>query len=139
MQRVTDDTVTLSDGTMIPEGTYTVVASTRMRDPEVYLNPGTFDAYRSLRLRETSDQETYAQATTPSPEHLGWGLGKHACPGRALVVTVIKITLCHILMKYDLKLRDGIRPQPLRLGFVFAANGSTEIIIRRRKGPSSAW
>lgn len=139
MQRIAQDTVTLSDGTTIPKDSCTVVASTRMRDPGVYSDPETFDAYRFLKLRQTSDQETYAQATTPSPEHMGWGLGKHACPGRALVVTEIKIALCHILMKYDIKLRDGIRPQPARHGIVFAADGSTEIMIRRRKDYSSMW
>lgn len=139
MQRIAEDTVTLSDGTTIPKGSCTVVASTRMRDPAVYSDPETFDAYRFLKLRQTSDQETYAQATTPSPEHMGWGLGKHACPGRALVVTEIKVALCHILLKYDIKLREGIRPQPARHGIVFAADGSTEIMIRRRKDYNSTW
>ncbi|KAI9035511.1 cytochrome P450 [Aspergillus affinis] len=96
-------------------------------------DPDRFDAYRSVRLRQTAGKERYAQVTTPSPEHLAWGFGKHACPGRNLVVTEIKIALVHILLKYDLQLVDGLRPQPVKNGIVMSANSTAAVWVRRRQ------
>ncbi|KAH8422248.1 cytochrome P450 [Aspergillus melleus] len=133
MQRISTDPITLSDGTRIPRNSYTIVSADRRLDANVYPDPDTFDAYRSVRLRQTAGKETYAQVTTPSPEHLAWGFGKHACPGRNLVVTEIKIALAHILLKYDLQLVDGLRPQPLKHGIVLSANSTAVISVRRRE------
>lgn len=139
MQRISTEPITLSDGTRIPRDSYTIVSADRRLDPRVYANSDTFDAYRSLRQRHMAGKETYAQVTTPSPEHLAWGFGKHACPGRNLVVTEIKIALVHILMKYDLKLGDGGRPKPLKHGIVLAANSTAAILVRRRGDDASLF
>lgn len=96
--------------------------------------PDTFDPYRFLTLRQTApDKETYAQATTPSPDHMGWGLGKHACPGRNLVLTEIKIALCHIPLKYEFQLPGDVRPRPSLFGIFFASDASADVTVRRRK------
>ncbi|PLB46342.1 cytochrome P450 [Aspergillus steynii IBT 23096] len=126
------DAIVLSDGTRIPRDSYIIVSADRRFNPDVYPNPATFDAYRSMKLRQTAGKETHAQVNTPSPEHLAWGLGKHACPGRNLVVTEIKIALCHILLKYDIKLMDNVRPPPVKNGIAMSANSTAAILVRRR-------
>ncbi|CDM29941.1 Cytochrome P450 [Penicillium roqueforti FM164] len=34
-------------------------------------------------MRDVPGQQTVAQIVAPSPIHLGWGFGQHACPGRS--------------------------------------------------------
>jgi hypothetical protein len=41
------------------------------------------------------------------PDSLEFGHGSHACPGRFFAVNVLKAIVAHLLLKYDLKLRDG--------------------------------
>lgn len=133
MRRLARKTVTLSDGTTIRKGTSIFVSGERMWDPKVYPNPNEFDAYRFLRLRETPGNETSAQLVSVSPQHLGFGLGKHACPGRFFAANEIKIALCHILLKYDFRLAEGSQPEILSMGSEISANPFTKLQIRRRE------
>ncbi|RAL14686.1 cytochrome P450 [Aspergillus homomorphus CBS 101889] len=138
MQRITHSNVTLSDGTRIDKDSSVIVSATRMWDPKVYANPETFDAYRSLRAKQASGNHRNSQAVTPTPEHLVWGLGKYACPGRFFAVAEIKIILLHILLDYDLKVADGACTSPVSSGFSFRSNPNVEMFVRRRReGPSS--
>lgn len=42
---------------------------------------------------------------------LWWvGIGRHACPGRLFAVCHIKISLCHMLLKYDWRFVLGADP-----------------------------
>ncbi|PLB49717.1 cytochrome P450 [Aspergillus steynii IBT 23096] len=133
MRRLATKTVTLSDGTTIPKGTSIFVSSKRMWDPEIYPNPGTFDAYRFLRLRETPGNENSSQLVSVSPEHFGFGLGKHACPGRFFAANEIKIALCHILLKYDFRLEEGSQPEIMKMGSEISADHFARLQIRRRE------
>nr|AWM98774.1 steroid 11-alpha-hydroxylase [Aspergillus ochraceus] len=132
MRRLAMKTVTLSDGTVILKGTSIFVSGEQMWDPEVYPDPDTFDAYRFLRLRETPGSETSAQLVSVSPQHLGFGLGKHACPGRFFAANEIKIALSHILLKYDFRLPAGTTPQHIYMGAEVAADPFAKLEIRRR-------
>jgi cytochrome P450 len=133
MRRLALEDIKLSDGTLIPKGSSLLVSSHKMWDPDVYPNPETFDPYRFLRLRDTPGHETSAQLVSPSPEHLGFGYGKHACPGRFFAANEVKIALCHILLKYDFKLPDGYTPTVRRRGISLSADPSAKLVIRRRQ------
>jgi hypothetical protein len=124
MRRLALEDIKLSDGTLIPKGSSLLVSSHKMWDPDVYPNPETFDPYRFLRLRDTPGHETSAQLVSPSPEHLGFGYGKHACPGRFFAANEVKIALCHILLKYDFKLPDGYTQTVRRRGISLSADPS---------------
>ncbi|EEQ86913.2 cytochrome P450 monooxygenase [Blastomyces dermatitidis ER-3] len=133
MRRLAEEDTVLSDKTFLPKGELIVVACDKMWDPNIYPNPTTYDPYRFLKLRETPGNETSAQLVSPSPEHLGFGFGKHACPGRFFAANEVKIALCHILLKYDIKLAEGYEPRILPNGLSLNSDHMARISIRRRE------
>jgi cytochrome P450 len=133
MKRIATKDVVLSDGFKIPRGADVTVFSGNMWDGEVYADPGRWDPYRFHRLRQAADKENAAQLVSTSPEHLGFGHGKHACPGRFFAGNEIKVALCHLLLKYDWRLPEGADVQFLRHGFTMTASPSAKIMVRRRE------
>lgn len=102
-----------------------------MWGPESYDNALEFDPYRYVRMRE-SGEENKAHLVSTSPDHLGFGHGVHACPGRFMAANEIKILLCHLLLKYDWKLPEGAEPKSSFLGFRLDGDKTTNLLIRRR-------
>jgi cytochrome P450 len=134
MHRLAEKTIKLSDGTVIPKNSNLIVSSQQMWDESIYPSPDKFDPYRFLRLRETPGYETSAQFVSPSPEHMGFGFGKHSCPGRFFAANEIKIALCHILLKYDFRLTEEWKnPRPIASGTGLTAEPRATMEIRRRK------
>lgn len=105
INRTTTDEVTLSDGTTLPKGASLKVFLDSHTNPSIYPEPQRFDAYRFLKLRSQDGQENSWQFVTTSPDHAGFGLGTHACPGRFFASNEVKIVLCFLLLKYDWKLK----------------------------------
>ncbi|RHZ72917.1 hypothetical protein CDV55_104642 [Aspergillus turcosus] len=133
MRRLAHEDIKWSDGTLFPKGSSIVVSSHKMWDSVVYPNPETSGSYQSLGLRESLGHETSAQLVLPSPEHFGFGYGKHACPGRFFAANEIKIALCHILLKYDFKLADGCKPTVRKSGISLNSDPSAKLVIRWRQ------
>ncbi|KAJ5381499.1 uncharacterized protein N7496_003927 [Penicillium cataractarum] len=133
IRRIAEENIKLSDGTSIVKGTSLAVPNYWMWDEKFYENPNTFDPYRFLKKRRTPGQGTNAHLVSASAEYLGWGLGKHVCPGRFIASNEIKIFLCHALLKYDFKLAEGSIPQLRRQGFALHADDSAKVSIRRRR------
>ncbi len=102
-------------------------------DPAIYKDPDVFDGYRYLRMREVPGKENQAQLVSTSAEALGFGHGMHACPGRFFATNEIKVALCHLLMKYDIKPASNIKPRAMPYGFTLNADKSATILIRRRE------
>lgn len=107
--------------------------SFRMGDPELHKDPEKWDPYRFLRMREQAETETEALLVTTSPNHLAFGHGKHACPGRFFAATEIKIIICHLLIKYEWELAPGTDTKPMALGFTNGVSPTAHILIRKRK------
>ncbi|CAN8100520.1 unnamed protein product [Discula destructiva] len=108
--------ITLSNGQLIPAGVIIQTpANGYAHDPDTYPNPDQFDAFRSYRLREqaglTSGEKASADALNQmvavSPNHLIFGFGRHACPGRFFAINEIKMIIGDTLLKYDMKTIDG--------------------------------
>ncbi|KAJ5345158.1 hypothetical protein N7452_003162 [Penicillium brevicompactum] len=131
-RRMAMDDIELNDGSKIAKGTGLMITNDKMWDSKVYEDPETFDPYRFVKLRQVPGYERSASLVSVSPEHMGFGYGTHACPGRFFAVNEVKIALCHILLKYEFKLAEGMIPQFKRHGIVIQTDMSARIMVRRR-------
>ena len=85
----------LSDGLVLPKDTYICVVTTSHLQDEVSA-PGDFDGFRYYKEAPASESDLYQYSSTDS-EHMHFGPGRYACPGRFVASTEIKIILSRIL------------------------------------------
>ena len=122
-------------------------------DPKIYPEPEKFDASRFLSMRQQPGQENNFQFVSTSPEHILFGLGQHACPGRFFaaksvalrilfvlysrglthLVSEIKIALCHLLLKYDWRLPSHGQIEYQKFESTLTASQTVQVEVRRRK------
>ncbi|KAI3321282.1 cytochrome P450 monooxygenase [Xylariaceae sp. AK1471] len=133
IRRSVDADTVLSDGTVVKKGSRIHIDTHRMVDPAVYQNPEEWKADRFLKLRSQSGKDHLAQLVTTSVDHLGWGHGEHACPGRFFAANEVKVALCHMLMKYDWKLAPGTDISTTYFGFNQRVNPATKVLCRKRE------
>lgn len=133
MSRMATEKVVLSDGTVIPKGNLVSVTSNRMWDSKLHSDPLKWDPKRFLTMREQPEKQHLAQLVTTNPDHLAFGHGQHACPGRFFAANEVKIALITILIKYDIDLIDGETPRVFDYGFSLNADPIVKIKIRRRQ------
>ncbi|KAK3937466.1 Dihydromonacolin L monooxygenase [Diplogelasinospora grovesii] len=132
MNRYVEKDLKLSDGTAIPKGSRIFVCGNFM-GPEIYPEPEKFDAARFLKLRQQPGQENSWQFVTTSPDHILFGHGQHACPGRFFASNEVKIALCHLLLKYDWRFVPGEgRPAPQAFESSIVVNPNAQVQVRRR-------
>lgn len=136
--------VTLKSGLHLPEG-YMIETPHGMvvSDPTLYPSPETFDAHRFVRLRsdaETPDPIQYRnreqyQFVSVTKENMSFGYGAHACPGRFFAANEIKLILARMLLRYDLRLPDGVTDMWPRLvtGSSSQPNPMVQIAFRKAK------
>ncbi|CAK5282148.1 unnamed protein product [Mycena citricolor] len=136
------DGFTFSDGIKIPYGSLIFVPGKTVHyDPTIHKDPEVFNGFRYSDLREAkADNHSVEEGifnshmVTTSIEHLAFGHGRHACPGRFFAATEIKAMLAHILINYDIKAEvPGVRPANDDHGMISAPNGSAGIFIRKRQ------
>lgn len=101
MHRVTTSSVELCDGTVIPKGALTMVGLEKMEDADLFADPTGYHPRRFLGMRQQPGQENKWQFVTTSPEHMAFGHGKHACPGRFFAANEAKVILVYLLAKFD--------------------------------------
>ncbi|KAI1316819.1 cytochrome P450 [Xylariaceae sp. FL0255] len=135
-QRVALESLTLKDGTYIPQGARISWAGHHhMNDPSITPHPEMFDPMRSYRARHSSpDQMNKHLAGQTSPDNLAFGYGKLACPGRAFSVGEIKLILARLLSMYEFRFPEG-KTRPLNLFAdenVFPDPEAT-VLMRRRE------
>ncbi|KAK7212044.1 hypothetical protein V2G26_019222 [Clonostachys chloroleuca] len=138
MRRRVEEDVTLSNGVTLKRGMRVYVDASRMWDPNLHHHPEQWDGYRFLKLRSFPGRERMAQLASTSPDHLAFGHGEHACPGRFLAISVIKIVLCHLLLKYDWMLSPGTDVKPVTNGILVVSSPTARLLIRRRRGAAAA-
>lgn len=133
MRRYVTKDVTLQDGLIIPKGSSIGVSSHWSWDPSYFENPNEFDGYRFFKMAEDPNTQREAQFVSTSPQHLAFGHGNHACPGRFFAANELKIALAHLLMKYDFKLSENANPSVFCMGWMMNSNGNTKLLVRRRR------
>ncbi|GJC99497.1 cytochrome P450 [Colletotrichum higginsianum] len=124
--------VTLSDGTRLEKNTSIAVSSHLHWDEATYENPQEWDGWRFYNLRQTPGKEHSSQLVSTSPEHMGFGIGTHACPGRFFGAHEVKVALCHFLLRYDWKLAEGVVPQTRTFMWSLVADPKAKVSIKRR-------
>ena len=125
--------IELSNGYTVRKGTRVLVSSVHMQDSQYYENADQFDSHRFLRMRDSPETAKQAHLVSTSEQHLGFGHGQHACPGRFFAANEIKIALCHLLLKYDWKLPEGHDPRNKAIGMTLVLDPHGKLLIRRRK------
>ncbi|KZL75806.1 cytochrome p450 [Colletotrichum incanum] len=131
-RRVVVKDVTLSNGLRLKKGENVWIDVVHMWDSDTWEDAGKFDPYRFVKLRGTP-KDHLAHLVSTSPDHMGFGHGRQACPGRFFAAHEMKILLCHLLLKYDWKLPEGFEFSSLAYGLSLISNPGTKLLIRRRK------
>ena len=151
--------IQLSDGTILPQGTRIAFASAAiLMDPVINPSPDQFDGFRNLRKRQhdldqlaaaqnqTQDSSTSSNSTTaglliknkysmavPDKEHLVFGHGKQACPGRFFAVNEMKMILARFLLNYEFKFPPGkSRPRNFFLEEYIVPDPRAKLMMRNR-------
>lgn len=132
IRRATKD-VELPSGVKIPKGQLTCVDVYGLRDPELYPEPEKFDIYRFRNMRETEGGEHKAQLVSTVPEHITFGLGKYACPGRFFAANEVKLALCHLLLKFDWRVPAGEKLDIHWFGMEASIDPKAKLMYRARK------
>jgi cytochrome P450 len=120
----------LSDGLVLPANSYVCG-----------INAGTvgaisdeFDGFRYNKLREaaTSNPRQY-MFTTTDPNHMTFGHGRLACPGRFLAAIEIKMMLASFIEKYEVSFGPArSRPKNLHLMEWGFSNPMAKVLVRER-------
>ncbi|KAL8713324.1 MAG: hypothetical protein Q9220_002523 [cf. Caloplaca sp. 1 TL-2023] len=133
--RLALEPITLSDGTHLPKGTFIALpAASILYDPAIVPDPHTFDAFRNYRKRQKPGNSTRYQYAMVDKEHLHFGHGKHACPGRALAANELKLILAKFVLGYEIKYPEGKgRPKNLMINEFVIGDMFAKVMIRERK------
>jgi len=126
---------TFSNGVTVPAGTLIAIPSAAVQtDGEIYLNAEEFDGFRFAKLRECYGNAVAGhKATSTSAQHLSFGCGRHACPGRFFAVNEVKALLAHVVVTYDIKFEVGKQaPRSLIINSV-RIPGKANVMFRKRQ------
>ncbi|KAK7061206.1 cytochrome P450 [Favolaschia claudopus] len=132
------DGFTFSDGLTIPRGSYLTVSAIPVQyDISNYEHPNEFDGFRFSRMRNDNTGESVftRHMVSTGTDHLVFGHGRHACPGRFFAATEIKAMLAYILINYDVRSEtEGVRPPEQCWGLLRWPNPWGKVLIRKRRG-----
>ncbi|PSN64497.1 putative cytochrome P450 [Corynespora cassiicola Philippines] len=109
-QRIALEPLTLSDGTPIPKNaTIAFPSSSLFADPALLPHPERFDALRAYTQRmQTPGESSRNLMVSTHKDHLYFGHGRQACPGRFFAANEIKMILVRFLVEYEVRWREGV-------------------------------
>lgn len=136
MSRKTLKAWTLSDGTVIPPGTFLGVASDAMCKSELLFQDA--DVFKPFRFAEMRDGDGELDSIKHhlvclDNDHIIFGHGKRACPGRFFAVNGIKTLFTYILLNYDVQLECGSLERPPNICFETSAIPNLEANVMFKK------
>lgn len=133
MIRVATADVALPDGSVLHKGERATVSTSGMIDPTTFEDPETFNPYRFAHMRDQEGKQNQAHLVSTGASHLGFGHGKHACPGRFFASNELKVMLCHIILKYDFKLPEGYTPKSRSAGSLRQSDPDSRMLFIARE------
>ncbi|KJA22747.1 hypothetical protein HYPSUDRAFT_40536 [Hypholoma sublateritium FD-334 SS-4] len=124
---------TFCDGTFVPRGTTVRInIHSPHFDGSLYERPDEFDPLRFIKMQEKTTRNL--DLTSTSEEYLGFGHGRHACPGRYLAASELKLMLAYLTAHYDAKFaNEGSRPADLWIMTSCMPSYTAEVLFRKRK------
>ena len=128
--------ITLSNGVHLPARTRIAVPQYAISTDPANVpgeNPSEYEPWRYSRLREDLQNAGKYYFAMSDSTHMAFGYGKYACPGRFFVANEIKITLAHLLLRYDWKFPEGCeRPQNYTIDGDMYPDPTARVLMRRR-------
>lgn len=135
VSRIAERETLLPGGVRIPKGASVGVANYEMRSAwsPFFENAHVFDGYRFSNIRKQTGNQTWTQFVSTGEQHMGFGYGKYACPGRFFAADAIKVFMCHVILKYDFELpSSNPRPRFGIHGWNLEADPKAQIMVRKR-------
>ncbi|KAI0911432.1 cytochrome P450 [Ustulina deusta] len=106
---------TMADGTHLPVGALVGVDTQHnVFQHSTLENPDVFDGFRFEKLRNAANSDSKFQAVSTGEDHLVFGLGTQACPGRFFAIHEAKVLMARFLKFYDFKLSNDAPGHPMR-------------------------
>ncbi|EKG20893.1 Cytochrome P450 [Macrophomina phaseolina MS6] len=123
--------ITLSDGTHLPQGACLGIPTLAMRSTDRW-GPDAehFVGDRFYKLRQQPGNGSRWQFISTSADHMGFGYGRQACPGRFFATNQIKIAIIHLLLNYEWRFQNK-QPQSV-IESEHIPDPSAEIMIKTR-------
>ncbi|KAL4947594.1 cytochrome P450 [Aspergillus filifer] len=100
------------------------------RNGRIYPDPEQFDGKRFLNGR---CKDTSRKFTDVSENHLIWGYGSLACPGRHHASLILKMVIVHIVVNYSLQLADPEMPRWWTWEDFRMPYASTRVVFSKRR------
>lgn len=138
-----------NSGVRIPCGTTIATAIEAIHyDEDIYTDARRFDPFRfaqpqaAKNMFDTLDEKL---AVDEEPQNkpmlsasldeafLGFGFGKHACPGRFFALNEMKIFVANMLINYDLEPLKGKRPELIDFLWLKLPFHGGKVRVRRRQ------
>ncbi|KIM38724.1 hypothetical protein M413DRAFT_447671 [Hebeloma cylindrosporum] len=134
MKRIAVNDHTFSDGTTVPRGTTIGIALDSVHlNEKIYPDALRFDPFRFVKLKEQDITGRRFDLVTTGVDSLGFGHGRHSCPGRYFAACELKLMLAHVVMNYDVKLEnEGVRPKDMWLMVSCVPNPDAKVLFRKR-------
>ncbi|EIW86892.1 cytochrome P450 [Coniophora puteana RWD-64-598 SS2] len=133
--RKTMKTMTLSNGIVIPTHTHVAIATIPIhRDEQYYENADSFQPFRFVKSWPEGDEGSLSQQlVSTSSCYMAFGHGQRACPGRFFASLIMKTMMAHLVLHYDVKVEDGIRPPDQWMMMNCSPNRTAKVLFRKRQ------
>ncbi|KAI3324032.1 cytochrome P450 [Xylariaceae sp. AK1471] len=128
---------TMADGTHLPVGALVGVDTHHnVFNHSTLENPEVFDGFRFERLRSAgAGSDSKFQAVSTGEDHLVFGLGTQACPGRFFAIHEAKVLMARFLKLYEFKLSSDAPGHPMRnaAGVLTVVDPTAKFWLKRRQ------
>lgn len=111
--------ISLSDGTSVNAGTMLAVPTDVLdREESRWSDLDDFQGFRYYNLRQSTARESNRHRfSESSSEAMFFGYGVQACPGRFSASVELKILMAHLIMNFDMRLKDKEKGRPANSEF----------------------